>query len=245
MSERGHLELKLLDQMPLTVVITTPEGRIAFWNRGAEALCGWLRRDVLRRPLTDVVSQGRSSRLLREAVIDAESGGSWDGELALKHRNGSEVSAQVWCSPLQSGSSDTVGLILVAVPAPPRADQSVLATAARVGRGLAQARKEAGLTQQELAERLGVTRRSIQGYESGSVVPYRHLDQLAAILGRSRESLVLGEQGDTMSGRMPPEFKAELRNVLREELVETLRRVEAVGLDTRVDQRVPAFDRVA
>ena len=51
-----------------------------------------------------------------------------------------------------------------------------------LGRRIARARAAARLTQEELAERLGVTRRSVQGYEAGAVAPYRHLDRLAQLL---------------------------------------------------------------
>jgi transcriptional regulator with XRE-family HTH domain len=45
----------------------------------------------------------------------------------------------------------------------------------RLGRRIAGARRRADLTQQELAALLGITTRSLQNYESGAIVPYRHL----------------------------------------------------------------------
>jgi transcriptional regulator with XRE-family HTH domain len=56
--------------------------------------------------------------------------------------------------------------------------------AGAIGGRIARARKESGLTQEELASRVGVTARSIQGYEAGKVVPYRHLSRLAEITDR-------------------------------------------------------------
>jgi transcriptional regulator with XRE-family HTH domain len=50
-----------------------------------------------------------------------------------------------------------------------------------IGSRIARARKERGLTQEELASLIGVSARSIQGYEAGKVVPYRRLTQLAEI----------------------------------------------------------------
>jgi transcriptional regulator with XRE-family HTH domain len=50
-----------------------------------------------------------------------------------------------------------------------------------IGSRIARARKERGLTQEELAALIGVSARSIQGYEAGKVVPYRRLTQLAEI----------------------------------------------------------------
>ena len=56
--------------------------------------------------------------------------------------------------------------------------------AGAIGERIARARKESGLTQEDLAARVGVTPRSIQGYEAGKVVPYRHLPRLAEVTNR-------------------------------------------------------------
>ena len=217
---RNTLELGLLDQLPLAVVITTQDGKIAYWNRGAEALYGWPRRDVMRRPLAALSAPGRAPDALREALESVTSGGQWAGHVSLRHRSGAHVPADLRCSPLLNADEETIGVIVAAVETPSR-DRRASDTAegvAQVGRRIARARKEAGLTQQELAERVGVTRRSIQGYESGSVAPYRHLDQLGAALGRSPQWLV-SEQPEP---GVTPELKAELRVLVREQLLETL-----------------------
>jgi transcriptional regulator with XRE-family HTH domain len=68
-----------------------------------------------------------------------------------------------------------------------RDDQQPLAPvdAAAVGRRIAQARHEAGwMTQETLAELLCICKRSVQTYESGTRVPYRHLHRLAEIFER-------------------------------------------------------------
>ena len=54
----------------------------------------------------------------------------------------------------------------------------------RIGSRIRQARQEAGLTQQELAGLLGITTRSIQNYESGAIVPYRHLGHIELIASK-------------------------------------------------------------
>src|SRR4029077_7006859 len=50
-----------------------------------------------------------------------------------------------------------------------------------IGARIRQARGAAGLTQVELAELIGVSTRSEQGYELGEVIPYRHMRKLAAV----------------------------------------------------------------
>jgi transcriptional regulator with XRE-family HTH domain len=60
-----------------------------------------------------------------------------------------------------------------------------------IGTRIANARRQAGLTQRELAARLGVTPRSIQNYEAGIAIPYKHLRRIEA----ARKSRVPRDRG--------------------------------------------------
>jgi transcriptional regulator with XRE-family HTH domain len=62
-----------------------------------------------------------------------------------------------------------------------------------IGWRIARARKESGLTQEELAALIGVSPRSIQGYEAGKVVPYRRLRRLAEVTSRELGWILEGE----------------------------------------------------
>jgi transcriptional regulator with XRE-family HTH domain len=62
-----------------------------------------------------------------------------------------------------------------------------------IGWRIARARKERGLTQEELAALIGVSARSIQGYEAGKVVPYRRLSQLAEATNRELGWILEGD----------------------------------------------------
>lgn len=77
--------------------------------------------------------------------------------------------------------------------------KSVGLTAAQAGQRLALLRKEKGITQKELAERLGVTQSMVSDYENG--VMRLHSDliaQLTAILAVSADEL-LGIKPETQS----------------------------------------------
>jgi transcriptional regulator with XRE-family HTH domain len=65
-----------------------------------------------------------------------------------------------------------------------------------IGARIAAARREAGLTQRELADRLGVTTRSIQNYESGSIIPYKHLRRIEMQAHKSVGWILSGEGRD-------------------------------------------------
>lgn len=63
-----------------------------------------------------------------------------------------------------------------------------------IGARIAQARKEqGGMTQEQLADLLNVSKRSVQEYEAGNVVPWKHFQQMATILKRPVEWFLHGE----------------------------------------------------
>jgi DNA-binding XRE family transcriptional regulator len=69
------------------------------------------------------------------------------------------------------------------------------ADAQAVGRRIAQARHEAGwMTQQTLAELLCVCKRSVQSYEAGKTLPYRHVHRLAEIFERPAGWFLYGDE---------------------------------------------------
>lgn len=63
-----------------------------------------------------------------------------------------------------------------------------------VGARIAQGRKEAGLTQKELADGAPFSARSLQDYEAGRLVPHKHLEYIAVRVGRSRSWLLTGDE---------------------------------------------------
>lgn len=62
-----------------------------------------------------------------------------------------------------------------------------------IGARIAAARKQAGLTQEELGDLIGLSTRSVQGYEAGDVPPYKHLDKISEVVRRSVGWLLHGE----------------------------------------------------
>jgi transcriptional regulator with XRE-family HTH domain len=95
--------------------------------------------------------------------------------------------------------------------------------AGAIGERIARARKESGLTQEELASRVGVTARSIQGYEAGKVVPYRHLSRLAEITGRELAWFLESDDSAALA-----QVAARLVSLV-EEVAEEARRIREVA----------------
>lgn len=63
-----------------------------------------------------------------------------------------------------------------------------------IGGRIAQARLEAGrMTQEQLADLLGVTTRTVQTWEAGGSIPWKHLQRIEQIFGRSVSWFLRGE----------------------------------------------------
>ena len=97
-----------------------------------------------------------------------------------------------------------------------------------VGARVNRLRREQGLTQGQLAEQLGVTVRTIQNYESGRIVPYRHFRALEELGHVRRGWLLDGESGAGIGADLLP-----LLDALNTELV----RNQAVMLERLEDLR--------
>jgi DNA-binding XRE family transcriptional regulator len=181
MGDLTHIEGALLDRLPAAVVVSDAARKVVYCNGAARELHGC----QVGGPLP------------AELVLALRSHEPWNGVISLHgHR--------IHCSatPVRDAARTLVGAITVSLPEGVRQDAELLA----IGRRIARARAAARLTQQDLAERLGVTRRSVQGYEAGKVAPYRHLDRLADVLNRPKAWFLLDRR-----------LESDLRRIVREE----------------------------
>ena len=81
----------LLDALPVAVVGTDGQGRITHWNPAAEDLYGHPRPEVVHAPAIDVLVEPAGRAVAAEAVARALAAGRWEGELALRCREGDGV----------------------------------------------------------------------------------------------------------------------------------------------------------
>ena len=83
---------------------------------------------------------------------------------------------------------------VVSAGVPRRSKRALSDYSAEVGARIVDARKEMGLTQEELAELAGVSQRSMQAYETGEVIPYRKMREIAQVLQVSPTWILHGEE---------------------------------------------------
>lgn len=77
-----------------------------------------------------------------------------------------------------------------------------------IGARIAHARDEAGLTQEELAEMASFSKRSLQDYEAGVTVPYRHMREISSLVKRPVEWLLHGEEEESATERLASQVGA-------------------------------------
>jgi PAS domain S-box-containing protein len=234
------LEFGLLDQVPVGVAITDRKGTVARWNKSAAEFFGWRACEVLGRPIGGLAAPDGDVEPLRELIERTASGRGSEGEVTLCDRDGRKRRVALRMSPLRGGQGHVVGVVIVVLTA---TSAKAAPQATEVGVRIAEARKHAGLTQQSLATELGVTRRSIQAYEAGAVIPYKRLDQIGELLDRSPSWLLNGTTSDDAAPLPLGDLRAELRDAVHEELIavftelgassEQLRRAELTLIGAR------------
>ena len=101
--------------------------------------------------------------------------------------------------------------------------------AKEIGKRIAQARQEAGgMTQLELAEFLKVAPRTMQAYEQGEIVPYRHMRTLEDVLDRPVAWFLHGDDALRAKDDQFEQILKELR-ALRHEISKLSESVNAHG----------------
>lgn len=95
--------------------------------------------------------------------------------------------------------------------------------AVEIGQRIAQARREMGImTQEELAQLIGVSPRSMQAYELGEVIPYKQMKDLETVLERPIGWILHGE--DAVQARdQQIEMLLEVAAKERQDLMKELR----------------------
>jgi PAS domain S-box-containing protein len=80
-------QAELLDLAHDMIIVHDLEGRIQFWNKGAERVYGWKREEVLGR-VTHEVLKTRFEESPIKIIAAVSAWGTWEGELTLETRDG-------------------------------------------------------------------------------------------------------------------------------------------------------------
>lgn len=92
--------------------------------------------------------------------------------------------------------------------------------AQEIGARIALARNEAGLTQEQLADLGSFSKRSLQNWEAGVVIPYKSFEEISLLLRRPTDWFLHGETQD----QNDESLRVDLRLAELADAVELLRR---------------------
>ena len=108
---RAAFDRLLLDENPDAVIVTTPDGNVACWNKGAEAMYGYAEAEALRRPLAELVVPQEALAEHRRLLDDAIRTGIAASEGIRHRKDGSAIHVDISCKAIRDG--DAVAWLLV------------------------------------------------------------------------------------------------------------------------------------
>jgi diguanylate cyclase (GGDEF)-like protein/PAS domain S-box-containing protein len=86
---RMRLQASLLDQAHDAISVTGVDGRVTFWNRGAQRLFGWAAQEVCGKTKAELaIGAAADFEEIYRTVLEH---GEWTGEIAKKRKGGAEV----------------------------------------------------------------------------------------------------------------------------------------------------------
>jgi diguanylate cyclase (GGDEF)-like protein/PAS domain S-box-containing protein len=117
LSKEGQIrfQARLLDAVGQAVIATDPEGRILYWNLGAEELYGWSAEEVMGRPIVEVSPSEELVERAQEIMSELRAGRSWSGQFTVRRKDGTTFPAIVTDTPIHDDQGSIVAIIGVSV----------------------------------------------------------------------------------------------------------------------------------
>jgi diguanylate cyclase (GGDEF)-like protein/PAS domain S-box-containing protein len=109
--EQLRFQAKLLDAVGQSVIATDPEGKVLYWNRGAQELYGWSAGEALGRNLRDLTVPDELLDQAEEIRSELRAGRTWSGEMLLRRRDGSRVPILGTATPIFDDRGNLAGMI--------------------------------------------------------------------------------------------------------------------------------------
>lgn len=113
-ADQIRFQVGLLDAVQQSVVATSPDGAVIYWNAFAESLFGWSSEEARGRPILDLVVP-EDRRPDGEAIMALlQQGQAWNGEFTVVSRHGRRFPIEVTNSPIIDADGRLTGIIGIA-----------------------------------------------------------------------------------------------------------------------------------
>ena len=109
--EKIAFQATLLDHVCNSVIATDLEGRVTFWNSHAENLYQWKARQVMGKPIFDLVVSPSKVREAREVMERVLKDGCWEGEFTVRRKDGSTFQAYIVNGLIRKETGEPYGFV--------------------------------------------------------------------------------------------------------------------------------------
>jgi PAS domain S-box-containing protein/diguanylate cyclase (GGDEF)-like protein len=105
----------ILDNLHVAVYVVDREGKILFWNDGAERITGYLRQDVIGRMHTDNFlgetdnDDNDLSGSLAPTTTAMREGKPTQALVSMRHKSGHRIPVQLWAFPVRNSDGVIIG----------------------------------------------------------------------------------------------------------------------------------------
>jgi len=117
MTDRTELVEAALDCLPNGIALLRTDGQVAFWNRAAEAITGYVSVDLLGRAAPEPLDALLSSPTGREAIDEPGVAAAHGAPLVVRHKLGHDVPVIARTLVLRDGLGGRLGSAVVFHPA--------------------------------------------------------------------------------------------------------------------------------
>jgi PAS domain S-box-containing protein len=101
----------MLSAFEEAVIASDLQGSIVYWNPAAERLYGWRAQEVVGRKVQELIAPDGTDERSQEIFDMVCSGQRWQGELAVRGRDGQVFMASVTDSPVLDDDGNVVGVV--------------------------------------------------------------------------------------------------------------------------------------
>lgn len=105
-------ELRLLSSARDAIMLRALDGKIHFWNGGAERLYGWPTEEAVGRQFSELLFEG-SSPVPDEVQTKVVAEGAWRGELRKVTRDGRTITVESHCSLVRDEAGNAEGILVI------------------------------------------------------------------------------------------------------------------------------------
>ena len=105
------LDTRLVDEVDVAVIATDPGGVVLRWNRQAEQIYGWTAEEAVGHTLQDLAVGPADARFAQKVMRKVSRGETWDGDFAVRHRDGSARMVHARIVPFYDPDGELVAMV--------------------------------------------------------------------------------------------------------------------------------------